>query len=123
MKLEALTQRLVNGIPPVLKEGSVTQDDLGDRPTHHSVIRITGVAGITRDRLFQVIETVLGQQLQTLHSDADSYTIAIGGGSRLCARVYTDTSEATIATYAGPETRPMDGADRVQDVVRMRKTG
>lgn len=119
MKLDALTERLINGIPPVLREGTVTRDELGDRPTHHSVTRITGVKGMTRDRLLQVIESVLGVQMSTLHSDADSHTLEIAGrsGARICARVYKETSEATIATYAGPETRFMDDSGSRRDTI------
>ncbi len=126
MKLDALTQRLLDGIPCVLKEATVSRDELGDRATHHSVIRITGAAEMTRDRLLEVITRTLGVELRMLHSDADSHTIEIAdkSGARMCARFYRETSQATIATYSGPETRPLDeSAAGREQILRLKHTG
>lgn len=126
MKPEALTQRLLTGIPPVLREGSVSLDDLGERPTHHSVVRISGVANLTRDRLVQVIDAVLGEKLECICSDTNFVLFTIVSGknaSRMCVRIQEDNGDGTIATYDPPITMPLAGTEEQPQVLRMRRSG
>ena len=128
MKPEGLTQRLLSGLPVILKEGDVTRDELGERSSHHSVVRIQGVANLSRERAGALLEQLLGgKTLEVIHSDSSTIVYRVGtdrNSCRMCLQILTGNTGATIATYDGPKTSDEGNSLTAEPrVLRIRETG
>lgn len=129
MKPEHLTKRLLAGLPAELKEASVTRDAPEDCSPHHSVVRIQGITECTVEKVLGALNAVLGEgTLEAIAGDAKSgivYKVGTAKSNcRMCVWVTVEQSEATMATYHGPEAAPMDAAQTGDShILRIRHTG